>query len=145
MKTEPTSFSIQDLKRVGVEPWDGVRNALASKYLRTMKLGERAFFYHSSCEVPGIAGVCEIEREAYPDHTQFDPESKYFDPRSSRERPRWMMPDVRFVEEFKQLIPLIELRNNPELEGMILLRKGQRLSVMPVTPKEFKVILKMAQ
>ena len=110
LKTEPSAFSIDDLERLGTAPWDGVRNYQARNNLRAMKLGERAFFYHSSAEPPGVVGICEVTREAYPDHTQFDPESKYYDARSKPEDPRWFMPDVRFVERFPRMVSLEELR-----------------------------------
>ena len=143
MKTEPDTFSIDDLEVKRVEHWDGVRNWTARNNLRAMKLGERAFFYHSSCEPPGIAGICEIVREAYPDHSQFDPSSKYFDPKATEEKPRWYMPDVGFVEKFPRLIPLAELRQTPGLEEMVLLR-ASRLSVQPVTDKEWEIITHLA-
>lgn len=140
LKTEPEAFSIDDLERMGVSPWDGVRNYQARNNLQSMKLGERAFFYHSSTDPAGIAGVCEVVRESYPDHSAWNPESKYFDARSTPERPLWFMPDVRFVEKFPRIITLAELRAMPELEGMVLLRKGMRLSVQPVTDEEWAII-----
>jgi predicted RNA-binding protein with PUA-like domain len=144
LKSEPDSYSIDHLREQGVGHWDGVRNFQARNNLRAMKLGEQAFFYHSSCEPPGIAGICEVVREAYPDHTQFDPESRYFDPRSSPDRPRWYMPDVGFVRKFDRLIPLAELRQIPGLEDMALLRR-MRLSVQPVGEQEWKIILGLAE
>ena len=140
LKTEPDAFSIDDLERLGVAPWDGVRAIMARNNLRAMKVGERAFFYHSSTEPKGIVGVCEVVREAYPDHTAWDPESKYFDARSTPEMPRWFMPDVRFVARFPRMITLGELRVTPGLEGMPLLRKGFRLSVQPVSDDEWRII-----
>src|SRR5439155_12900525 len=101
VKSEPESFSIDDLRAKDVEHWDGVRNYAARNNLMAMKLGEQAFFYHSSCDPPGIAGICEVVREAYPDFTQFDPESKYFDPRVKEDNPRWFMPDMKFVKKFE--------------------------------------------
>jgi predicted RNA-binding protein with PUA-like domain len=109
-----------------------------------MKLGELGFFYHSSCEVPGVAGICEIVREAYPDHTQFDPSSKYFDPKASEEKPRWFMPDVRFVEKFADVVPLSVIRHTPGLQEMQLVTFG-RLSVTGVSDKEWEIILAMAE
>jgi predicted RNA-binding protein with PUA-like domain len=144
LKTEPEAFSIDDLERLGVAPWDGVRSYMARNNLQAMKLGERAFFYHSSCEPPGIVGICEVAREAYPDHTAFDPASKYYDPKSSPENPRWFMPDVRFVARFPRMITLAELRTMPGLEAMTLLQRGMRLSVQPVREHEWNLILAIA-
>lgn len=144
LKTEPSAFSIDDLREKGVAPWDGVRNYQARNNLRAMKFGERAFFYHSSADPAGIVGICEVAREAYPDHTAFDETSKYFDPKSAPENPRWWMPDVRFVEKFARLISLQELRETPGLEEMSLLQRGQRLSVQPVSDEEWMVITSMA-
>jgi predicted RNA-binding protein with PUA-like domain len=144
LKTEPETFSIDDLERMGVSPWDGVRAYMARNNLQAMKLGERAFFYHSSTDPKGIVGICEVVREAYPDHTAFDPESKYFDPRSNPEAPRWFMPDVRFVQRFDRIITLAELRASPGLEAMTLLQRGMRLSVQPVTDDEWRIICALA-
>lgn len=144
MKSEPAAFSIDDLERKGVEHWDGVRNFQARNNLRAMHVGELAFFYHSNAEPSGIAGVCEIARDAYPDHTQFEPNSKYFDPRSSPEDPRWWMPDVRFVRKFPRLVALQELKTVPGLENMVLLRRS-RLSVQPVTDEEWEIVLALAE
>lgn len=144
LKTEPTTFSIDDLARKETEHWDGVRNFQARNHLRAMKVGELGFFYHSSVDPKGIAGICEVVREAYPDDSQFDPESKYYDPNSSREDPRWWMPDVRFVKKFDRLITLDELRQVPGLEEMVLLRRS-RLSVQPVGDKEWEIITHIAE
>jgi predicted RNA-binding protein with PUA-like domain len=144
MKTEPEAFSIDDLERQGIAHWDGVRAYQARNNLRAMKVGEQAFFYHSSCDPPGIVGICEVVREAYPDHTAWDPESKYFDPRSTPEKPEWFMPDVKLVEKFPRMITLAELREMPALDGMFLLRKGARLSVQPVTDGEWDIIVAIA-
>lgn len=144
LKTEPEAFSIDDLERQGVAPWDGVRSYQARNNLRAMKVGDRAFFYHSSTEPKGIVGVCEVVREAYPDHTQFDPSSKYYDERSKREDPRWFMPDVRLVAKFPRMITLDELRRTPGLEAMALVQRGMRLSVQPVTEDEWRVITALA-
>lgn len=139
LKSEPESFSIDDLERKGVEHWDGVRNYGARNNLMAMKLGDLGFFYHSSCEVPGVAGVCKVVREAYPDHTQFDPESKYFDPKATPDKPRWFMPDVRFVRKLDRVVPLREIRRTPGLEDMQLVRWG-RLSVSGVSDGEWAII-----
>lgn len=145
MKTEPEAFSIDDLERLGVAPWDGVRSYMARANLVAMKLGDQAFFHHSSCDPPGIVGICEIVREAYPDHTSWDPNSKYFDPKSSPENPRWFMPDVKFVERFPRMITLAELRAIPGLERMALLQRGMRLSVQPVRDREWEIITAIAR
>lgn len=144
LKSEPETYSIDDLAREGVASWDGVRNFTARNNLRAMKPGELAFFYHSSTEPPGVTGICRVVKEAYPDHTQFDPESTYFDPRSRPERPRWYMPDVEFVEKLDHLVPLAELRETPGLEGMVLLRRGVRLSVQPVSEEEWRIVCDLA-
>jgi len=144
LKTEPETFGIDDLEKKEVEHWDGVRNYTARSNLRAMKLGEQAFFYHSSTEVIGIAGICEVIREAYPDDSQFDPTSKYFDPKSSPEKPRWWMPDVRFVRRFSRIITRNELKEIPGLENMVLLR-ASRLSGQPVTDEEWDIILGIAE
>ena len=139
LKSEPESYSIDDLQREGVASWDGVRNYAARNHLMSMKLGDLGFFYHSSADPPGVVGICEVVREAYPDHTQFDPESKYFDAKASPDRPRWFMPDVRFVGKFERLVPLSEIRRTPGLEDMQLVRFG-RLSVQSVTEQEWEIV-----
>ncbi len=144
LKSEPESFSIDDLERKGVEHWDGVRNYAARNHLMSMKLGELGFFYHSSTTPVGIAGVCEVVREAYPDHTQFDPLSKYFDPKASPDKPRWFMPDVRFIRKFPRLVPLSEIRETPGLDEMQLVRFG-RLSVQSVAEKEWEIVCDLAE
>ena len=145
MKSEPDAFSIDDLAaRPGKrEHWDGVRNYQARNFMREMKKGDKVLFYHSSCTEPGVVGVAKVVKEAYPDFTAFDPESKYFDPKSSPDKPRWFMVDIQFQKKLKRTIALAELKQNPLLEGMQLLRKGNRLSVMPVAESEFDTILAM--
>jgi|TARA_R100001132_G_C3226689_1_gene63031 predicted RNA-binding protein with PUA-like domain len=145
MKSEPDAFSIDDLAaRPGKrEHWDGVRNYQARNFMREMKKGDKVLFYHSSCPEPGVVGVAKVVKEAYPDFTAFDPESKYFDPKSSPDKPRWFMVDIQFQKKLKRTIALAELKQNPLLEGMQLLRKGNRLSVMPVAESEFDAILAM--
>ena len=145
MKSEPDAFSIDDLAaRPGKrEHWDGVRNYQARNFMREMKKGDKVLFYHSSCTEPGVVGVAKVVKEAYPDFTAFDPESKYFDPKSSPDKPRWFMVDIQFQKKLKRTIALAELKQNPLLEGMQLLRKGNRLSVMPVAESEFDAILAM--
>lgn len=142
MKSEPDAFSIDDLKSKKREAWDGVRNYQARNYMRDgMRVGDKVFFYHSNCAVPGIVGLAEVATDAYPDPSQFDPKSKYFDPGSSRDNPRWMLVDVKFVKKLKRTISLDELKNHPALAEMPLLRKGNRLSVMPVDAAHWKYIL----
>ena len=145
LKSEPNSYSIDDLQREGVACWDGVRNYMARNNLMSMKIGDLGFFHHSSADPPGIAGICEVVREAYPDHTQFDPESKYFDPKATPDNPRWFMPDVRFVRKFPRLIPIAEIRNTPGLQDMTLVQRGSRLSVQPVSEKEWEIICDIAE
>ena len=145
MKSEPDEFSIDDLVRAKGQttPWFGVRNYQARNYMREMKVGERAFFYHSSCPQPGIAGIVEVSRLAYPDATQFDPKSDYFDAKATRAHPRWDHVDVRLVEKTR-LVSLAEMRAEPALATMITLKRGNRLSITPVTPVEWKAALKLA-
>ena len=144
MKSEPGEFGIDDLEsRPGqIEAWDGVRNYQARNMMRDdMKTGDLVFFYHSNCETPGIVGIARIVREAYPDPTALDPNNKHFDPSSKPDDPRWFMVDVQFVRKLKRTIALSELKNKPELEGLALIRRGNRLSVMPVEEKIWEYIL----
>jgi predicted RNA-binding protein with PUA-like domain len=144
MKSEPDAFSIDDLQAMPkkTEHWDGVRNYQARNMMRDqMKKGDLIFFYHSNCKVPGIVGIAEVVKEGYPDHTAFDPEGKYYDPKSDKENPRWYMVDVKFKRKLKRVISLEELKGLPQLEGMPLVRKGNRLSVMPVAEEHWKAIL----
>lgn len=142
MKSEPDAYGIDDLKQEKVDHWDGIRNYQVRNMMRDqMKKGDLAFFYHSNCDVPGIVGMMTIVREAYPDHTAFDSKSKYYDPKSDRENPRWYMVDVRYKRKFKRTISLAELKEYPQLEEMALVRKGNRLSVMPVTEQQWDFIL----
>lgn len=142
MKSEPETFSIDDLKRNKQEPWDGVRNYQARNFMRDgMRPGDKVFFYHSNCAVPGIVGIAQVATDAYPDPTQFDPNSDYFDSASTRDKPRWMLVDVKFIKKLKRTISLEELKNDPVLDGMPLVRKGNRLSVMPVDAAHWKYIL----
>src|SRR6056297_3195985 len=146
MKSEPDAFSIDDLVNMPdqTEHWDGVRNYQARNLMRDrMKIGDLAFFYHSNCKVPGIVGIMEVVREGYPDHTAFDPQSKYFDPKSDPGKPRWMMVDIKYVRHTERIIPLAELKEQPALANMALVRKGNRLSVMPVSEAEWQHILSM--
>ena len=142
MKSEPDEVSIDDLARAPGDlfPWFGVRNYQARNFMRdAMRVGDLAFFYHSSCDEPGIAGIVEVAHPAYPDATQFDKSSPYYDPKSTPESPRWVNVDVRFVRKTR-LISLKELRTYPELADMRLLAKGNRLSIMPVDVSDWKLI-----
>lgn len=143
MKSEPEEFSIQDLAKRGREPWDGVRNYQARNFMRdAMRVGDGVFFYHSNCAVPGIVGIARVASEAYPDPTQFDPESDYFDPKSTPDAPRWQLVDVGFEREFPRTISLAELRTHAEALGDFpLVARGNRLSVMPVTEDQWNYIL----
>ncbi len=142
MKSEPDEASIHDLQRAGTLPWTGVRNYQARNFMRdAMQLGDGVLFYHSSCPEPGIAGLAEVCSAAYPDATQFDPASPYYDPKSSRESPRWVHVDVRW-RETTPLLSLRALREAPELATMGVLQKGSRLSITPVTPAEWQAVLK---
>jgi predicted RNA-binding protein with PUA-like domain len=147
MKSEPGVFSIDDLaaspKRTTC--WDGVRNYQARNFMREMAVGDLVFFYHSNAEPPAIAGFAEVVRTAYPDDTQFDKASHHYDPASSRSAPRWDMVDVRHRETFKTAVSLDRLRQEPKLKGMVLLRKGSRLSVQPVTPSEWAIVVRIAE
>jgi predicted RNA-binding protein with PUA-like domain len=145
MKSEPDEFSIDDLVAAPGQStaWFGVRNYQARNFMRDqMRLGDRAFFYHSSCAEPGIAGICEVSAQAYPDATQFDPKSKYYDAKSSPEAPRWVNVDVKLVAKTR-LLPLAELRAHPELAQMRILQRGNRLSITPVDPGEWAFIAKL--
>lgn len=144
MKSEPDEVSIDDLAALPDQtvPWYGVRNYQARNYMRDgMKIGDEVLFYHSSCPEPGIAGIAKVVSNAYPDESQFDKKSKYFEPAATRENPRWLNVDVRFVKKTR-LLPLQALRDDPKLESLIILKRGNRLSITPVTPAEWKTILK---
>ncbi|KRE89888.1 hypothetical protein ASG87_02680 [Frateuria sp. Soil773] len=144
MKSEPDAFSIDDLRRKGQEAWDGVRNYQARNFMRDgMRPGDKVFFYHSNCAEPGIVGIAEVATDAYPDPSQFDPKSAYFDAASSRANPRWMLVEVKFVKKLKRTLSLKELQAQPALAGMALVRKGNRLSVMPVEKAEWDYILNL--
>ena len=142
MKSEPDEMSIDDVlgARDRTVPWFGVRNYQARNFMRDgMQVGDGVLFYHSSCPQPGIAGLAEVASAAYPDHTQFDPASHYYDAKATQEQPRWQMVDVKAVRKTR-LLPLAELRANPALEDMVLLQKGSRLSITPVTPAQWNTI-----
>jgi len=147
MKTEPGCFSIDDLAAAPKQTssWDGVRNFQARNFMRDdMSVGDLILFYHS-VKNPGVVGIARVARESYPDHTAWNPAEQHFDPRSTPEKPLWFMVDVQFVEKFPQPIPLASLRGVKGLESMELLKKGSRLSVMPVTDEEFKIISRIAR
>lgn len=144
MKSEPGEFSIDDLalRPEKTEHWDGVRNYQARNLMRDgMNLGDLVFFYHSNCAEPGIVGIARVAREAYPDHTAFDPLDPHFDPKSRPDQPTWYMVDVVLVRKLKRTITLSELKGRPELEGFALVRRGNRLSVMPVSEPQWHYIL----
>ena len=133
MKSEPDAYSIDDLARDGREPWDGIRNYQARNMMRDdMKVGDEVFFYHSNCKEPGIVGIMKIASDPYPDPTQFDRKSNYFDAKSSKDDPRWLLRDVQFLRKLKRTITLAEIRETKGLDGLILTRKGNRLSIMPI-------------
>lgn len=148
MKSEPTDFSIDDLERVGTEPWTGVRNYEARNFMRDiMRVGDGVLFYHSNCDVPGIYGLAEVASTPYPDPTQFDPASDYFDPKASAAEPRWFLVDVRFVRRLARPVSLQAIRADAEALGddFALIRKGSRLSVLPVTATQWKRLLSLEE
>lgn len=146
MKSEPDAFSIDDLQRVGREPWNGVRNYQARNFMRDgMKVGDGVLFYHSNTKVPGIVGLATVASEAYPDDTQFNPKSDYYDPKSSREEPRWMLVDVAFERKLRDTIALDEIKQHADAlgEGFALTARGNRLSILPVTAAQWKLLLSL--
>lgn len=145
MKSEPGCFSIDDLARVGTTSWDGVRNYQARNFMRQMKMGDEVIVYHSNADPPCVVGTARVVRTAYPDHTAFDPSDKHYDSGSSPSNPRWYMVDIRFEQKFESHLSLAELREQPRLMKMELLRKGSRLSVQPVRREEWTAILKLAR
>lgn len=141
MKSEPDVFSIDDLKTKKQSGWDGVRNYQARNFMRDeMKIGDYVLFYHSSCEIPGVAGLAKVCKESHPDPTQFDPKSDYYDEKATKDNPRWFMVAVEFVGKSKSYLPLSELKNMKGLEKLPLLQKGSRLSINPVSKEEFSII-----
>lgn len=144
MKSEPEEFSIDALAKKKLEPWNGVRNYQARNYMRDdMKVGDGVLFYHSNCEEPGVVGIAEIRSEAYPDPSQFDKKSDYYDPASKREEPRWLLVDVGYKRKLKRTITLAELKDQPPLQDLALVKKGNRLSVLPVAKHEWDFILSL--
>jgi len=144
MKSEPSVFSITDLERVGVTGWDGVRNYMARNFMAEMRVGDGVLIYHSNAEPPGVAGLAAVARTAYPDPTQFDPQDDHYDPKSSPEQPRWQQVDVRFVQAFPRVLALDELRAVAALAEMVLF-KNSRLSVQPVTKREWDTIVALGR
>lgn len=145
MKSEPTTYGIDHLKKDMVEPWDGVRNYQARNFMKEMKKGDKVLFYHSVTAPVGVAGIAKVEKEHYPDPTQFNKKSKYYYARATKEKPVWEHVDVKFVKKFKEVIPLSVLRETDGLGKMELLKKGSRLSVQPVSKKEYDIIVKMGE
>ena len=147
IKSEPDAFSIDDLRDTPgkKDHWDGIRNYQARNFIRDdMQMGDLAFFYHSNCKPPGIVGICEIVSEAYPDHTAFDPNEKYYDAGSDPENPRWMMVDVKYRRKTKRMISLEEIKQQADkLEGFPLIRRGNRLSIMPASKEHWDFILSL--
>lgn len=143
MKSEPSVYSIEDLRDDGTTCWDSIRNYQARNNMQAMSKGDEVLFYHSQSSPPGVAGVARVVREAYPDHTQFDPQHKYFDPKSEEADPRWWMVDVEFVRAFDEVLPLAEIKEQPALADMVLVRNS-RLSVQPVEREEFRRVMAMA-
>jgi len=142
MKSEPDAYSIDDLERDGRDKWDGIRNYQARNMMRDeMQVGDEVFFYHSSCAEPGIVGIARIASQSYPDPTQFDRRSKYYDPKSSKDDPRWCLVDVEFVRKTRRNITLADIKATSGLDGLLLTRKGNRLSIMPVSAGHWKKIL----
>ncbi len=141
-KTEPDEFSIETLRLEKVSCWEGVRNYQARNMMRDkVKIGDLVFIYHSSCKHIGVAGIAKVVKEAYPDPFQFDSNSEYYDPKSDPDNPRWIMVDVAFVRKLERLIPLSKLKSLPDLSDLPLVKKGNRLSIMPVTEQEWQTIL----
>ncbi len=145
MKSEPTSFGFEDLVRSknSTNHWDGVRNYQARNYMREMRVGDQVLFYHSNCEQPAVVGTAEVVREAYSDHTQFDPRDVHYDRKATPEKPIWDMVDLRARRALRAPVPLEVLRKTPGLKNMILLRRGSRLSVQPVSPREWDLIVRL--
>ncbi|MFZ0429050.1 MAG: EVE domain-containing protein [Acidobacteriota bacterium] len=144
MKSDPEVYSITDLEREGRTYWDGIRNFQARNFMRDgMRTGDLVLFYHSRSDLPGVVGLAEVVREAYPDFTAWDPNSSYFDARSTPDAPRWLMVDIRFLRRFPRTVTLEEIRAEPALQEMVLV-KNSRLSVQPVEPEQFELIVRMA-
>jgi predicted RNA-binding protein with PUA-like domain len=145
MKTEPDVFSIDDLKKNKTTLWEGVRNYQARNHLMAMNVGDEILLYHSSAEVIGVAGIGVISKKAQPDPAQFDKKSEYFEPAATKDKPRWFCPEVKFAEKFKNIVTLEQIKNDPSLSEMLVIKRGQRLSVQPVEKKDFEHIKKLAE
>ena len=144
MKSEPDAYSIDELERDGREMWDGIRNYQARNMMRDdMRVGDQVFFYHSNCKEPGIVGIAKVASEPYPDPTQFDRKSKYYDPKSDKDNPRWCLVDVEFVRKTERTITLAEIKATNGLDGLLLTRKGNRLSIMPISARHWNKILRL--
>ena len=143
-KTEPSVYSIDDLKKDKITFWDGVRNYQARNFMRDAAVGDLVLFYHSNANPPGVAGVAKIVKPAFPDPTQFNKRSKYFDPKATKDEPRWFCPELRFVKKFGVPIGLDTLRDKKALQDMVLLKRGSRLSIQPVSKKEYDTIIQLA-
>lgn len=144
MKNEPDDYSIDDLKRDKIEPWDGIRNYQVRNMIRDeMQKDDQAFFYHSNCDVPGIYGLMVINSDAYPDHTAFDKKAKYYDPKSKKDNPTWLMVDVKYKRKLKNVISLTELKSYKELSNMRVVQRGNRLSITKIDKKDWDFILKL--
>lgn len=145
VKSEPHKYSIDDLERDGTTYWDGVRNYQARNFMRDdMKVGDMLLYYHSNTKPPGIVGLARVSKEGYPDPTQFDPDDHYYDPKATEEKPRWIVVDVDFVAKFDEIVTLETLKADDALDGMLVIRKGQRLSVQPVEPHHYARVLDLA-
>jgi predicted RNA-binding protein with PUA-like domain len=145
MKSEPDAYSIDDLERDGREMWDGIRNYQARNMMRDdMRIGDEVLFYHSNCKEPAVVGIAKVASKPYPDPTQFEAESKYYDPKSDPDNPRWILVDVEFVRKLDTPVTLAEIKAHPALDDMILTRRGNRLSIMPVSQEHWQIILGMA-
>lgn len=148
VKSEPSVFSIDDLAKSKNETtfWDGVRNYQARNFMRDdMKIGDYVLFYHSNAKPNAVVGVCKVVKEGYPDFTAFDPDDKHFDPKSNKEEPTWIMVDIKLIKKLKAPVTLADIKENPKLQGMKLVQRGNRLSVMPLAKKEFNEILKIGE
>ena len=144
MKCEPTAYNIDDLKRDGSTTWEGVRNFQARNFLRDkVQVGDKVLFYASSAEPSGVTGVAEVERAGYPDPFQFKKGHKYFDPKAKKEQPLWYLVDLKFVEKFREIVPLSTLKSTKGLEKMVVVRPGSRLSIQPLTKSEFEIVLRL--
>lgn len=141
MKSEPDVYGIDDLERDGSTCWEGVRNYQARNFMRDdMRKGDLVLFYHSNTKPPGVAGIARVCKPAYPDHTQFSKKSKYHDPKATKSEPRWFMVEIEFIERFPEVVSLQTLKRSPELEGMLVTQRGQRLSIQPVEKSHFEQI-----